>query len=54
MIWLSLLLKLDCCMLYVVCLFVCPVCNKVLGESKLLINVVYIFICGVYQECKNF
>ena len=27
---LSLLLKLDCCLF--VCLFVCPVCIKVLGE----------------------
>ena len=33
------------------CLFVCPVRIKVLGEiEKLLINVVNLFICGVYQE----
>ena len=37
-----------------VCLFVCPACIKVLGEHKTTENVVYLFICGVYQESKQF
>ena len=40
------------CVCVFVCLSVCPVCIKVLGEHKTIENVVYLFICGVYQEIK--
>ena len=37
-----------------VCVFVCQVCIKVLGEQKTIENVIYLYICGVYQESKQF
>ena len=36
-----------------VCVFVCPVCIKVLGEYKTIETVVYLFICGVYEGSKQ-
>ena len=47
----SILLNLDCCLF--VCLFVRFVENNG-GLENLLINVVYLFICGDYQESKQF
>ena len=36
------------------CVFVCPVCIKVIGDRKILINVVNLFIEGVCKESKQF
>ena len=59
LISLSFLLKLDLCLCVwvcvCVCMFLCPVCIKVIGELKIIENVVYLlFICGGYQESKLF
>ena len=42
------------CVCVFACLFVCPVNNTVLGEQDTIEHVVYLFICGVYQESKQF
>ena len=47
----SLLLKLDLCVF--VCVFVFPVCIKVIGEWKTIENVVYPLICGVIEKVNN-
>ena len=40
--------------IYKMCLFVCPVCNIIIGEYKTIENVVYLFICDAYQESEQF
>ena len=47
---LSLLLKLDLSLF--VCLFVCPVCIKVIGNRKLL-KMLYISLSAVFSKKVN-